>query len=309
MTAPLSADTLRGLETLALPVPLAARLHDVATGALVSDGLALTAAPLAADGETETARPQALRLAGSGTHVALRLPGIALPPIQPAGLTGDLGFMAQPKKPFRLRASDGAGRFLPLLGRHSLPAHDAAGWPGWAGLNALPPAQRPGVRRLLGNADGAATPTDWPLFSAPGRANPGALAEIRCNLEDGDGGPAPAWALIGAEHDGQLIGLGLADAMGAAVLFMAWPPLPPAMPIPPPGFAWPISIRCWWGKLKAAAVPDLAAVLGQFASPARVYEQQSPLRLLPPQPLRPGRALILRTATPRGNSTLLIRAA
>ncbi len=306
MTAPLTPETLRRLETLVLPVPAAVQFADIAQARVVNDALAVTLAPLAAaaDAARETARPRSLTRAGSGTYAAMTLPGIDLPPLMPADFAGDSGFMAQPQRPYRLRMDDAASRFLPIVARLALPAHDAAGWPGWAALDTAEPAGlRASARALL-------PPARWPLFSAPGRANPGALAEIRCNLRAADAGaPPPAWVLLGASHDGALIGLGLADANGAGVIFCPYPPLPGGAPIPPPGFAWNIRIHAWWGGLPRAPVPDLAAVLAQFALPARLYRQSGPLVILPLQPLRPGQPLLLRTQTAASNSDLLIRAA
>lgn len=306
MSAPLSTRALRRLETLVLPVPAAVRCRDIATGAIVGDGLAVSLAPLrmAADDAREAAAPRALTRAGGGTHIAMALPGITTPAIQPGNFRGDSGFMAQPPRPFRLRCADALSRFLPISLRHALPAHDTTGWPGWAALDTLSPAAlRASARAQL------AGPATLPLFSAPGRTNPGGQAEIRATLAARDAdAPIPAWVLIGAEHDGALIGLGLSDANGAAVIFCAWPPLPADTTLPPPGFAWPITIRAWSHRLPATPQPDLAAILAQFDRPARLYRQTGPLVTLPAQSLIPGQPLILRTQTAAGNSTLVMHA-
>ncbi|WP_197042286.1 hypothetical protein, partial [Sandarakinorhabdus oryzae] len=167
-----------------------------------------------------------------------------------------------------------------------------------------PAALRASARALLGDG------RHWPLFGAPGRANPGGLAEIRCNLvaRDADA-PIPAWVLIGVEHGGRLIGLGLSDSRGAAVVHCPYPPLPADMPIPPPDFAWQVRIRAWSQRLPASPLPDLAAVLAQLsAPPASLFASLGPNTALPLQSLRPGQPLNLRTTRPVGNSELVIHA-
>ena len=305
---PFGPDTLRGLETLALPVVAAAQFVDLAQARLVGDGLAASLTLLAADTDAaaQVAAPRAMLRAGGGALVAHSLPGIGLPPIQPADFSGPSPLAGS--RPYRLRVDDPQGRFLPLSARLRAPALDAAAWPGWAALATLQPASlRASAQALLGDG------RRWPLFGAPGRANPGGLAEIRCNLVARDANapvpaPVPAWVLIGIEHNGRLIGLGLSDARGAAVIHCAYPPLPAAMPIPPPGFAWPIRVRAWSHRLPAQPLPDLAAVLAQFDQPAQLFASRNPAAPLPLQNLRPGQPLSLRTTRPEGASELVIHA-
>ena len=303
-TAPFTPDSVRLLETLALPVVAVAQFSDVAVGRVVGDGLAASLSLLAADDDAapEVAAPRMLLRAGGGAHVAHALPGISLPPIQPPAFSGPSPIASA--RPYRLRLGDPQGRFLPFSARLLAPALDAAAWPGWAALNSLQPAGlRASARALLGEG------RRWPLFGAPGRANPGGLAEIRCNLVARDAGaPVPAWVLIGIEHDGRLIGLGLSDSRGAAVVHFAYPPLPAAMPIPPPGFAWPIRVRAWSRRLPASPAPDLATVLAQFDRPAQLFASLNPAQPLPVQNLRPGQPLSLRTTRPGGASELAIHA-
>ena len=301
---PFTASTARVVETVALPVLAAAQFADVASGRIVGDGLAasLTLMASAAADAAAIAAPRALTRAGGGAHVAHSLPGLALPPIQPSHFTGPSPL--PPPRPYRLRLDDSNARFLPFTARVTAPAQNAAAWPGWAVLDTLLPASlRASARALLGDG------RRWPLFSAPGRANPGGLAEIRCNLVARDAAaPIPAWVLIGVEHNARLIGLGLSDARGAAVIHCPYPPLPAATPIPPPGFAWPVRIRAWSRRLPATVLPDLATIFGQFAAPAQLFARIGPNTVLPVQQLRPGQPLSLRTTRPAGNSELVIHA-
>lgn len=304
ITPPFQPETCQVLETLALPVVAAAQFADLAVGRVVGDGLAasLTLMASAADNAAEVAAPRALVRAGGGAHVAHSLPGIRLPPIQPADFSGPSPPAAP--RPYRLRLADPQARFLPFSARLQAPALDAAAWPGWAALASLQPAAlRASARALLGDG------VRWPLFGAPGRANPGGLAEIRCNLvaRDADA-PVPAWVLIGVEHQGRLIGLGLSGPRGAAVIHCPYPPLPADMPIPPPGFSWPIRIRAWSHRLPADRMPDLAAVLAQFDRQAQLFGSRNPDTPLPSQDLRPGQPLSLRTTRTAGNSELVIHA-
>lgn len=311
--APFEPAGCRVLETLALPVAAAARFVDIAVGRVVGDGLAASLTLMASDAEkaAEVTAPRRLVRAGSGALVAHSLPGIRLPPIQRADFSGPSPVAAS--RPYLLRVTDPLGRFLPYSARLRAPAADTTTWPGWAALHTLQPTGlRASARALLGK-DG----TRWPLFGAPGRANPGGLAEIRCNLvaRDADApipapvpAPIPAWVLIGIEHAGRLIGLGLSDARGAAVVHCPYPALPADMPIPPPGFAWPIRVRAWSHRLPASPVPDLAAVLAQFDRPAQLFGRRNPAAPLPLQNLRPGQPLSLRTTRPVGDSELVIHA-
>lgn len=299
MSAPaLSLAPVRRLETLLLPVPALVRFRDVATGRIVGEGLAaglraVEEGGLAVGGATALAR------SGQGSWCAHRLPGVQQPGIAAPDVAGDSGFFAAPRRPFALAVADALGRMLPLAARVALPQAGPAAWAGWA-------ARDPALLTLFGAAAGQ-PPAALPLFSAPGRANPGGLVEIRCQLGLAAGGPPPAWVLITATIDGVLHGVGLCDATGAAVIFMPPPPLPTDQLIPPPGFAHLVTLRAHGGRLAADRVPDLADVLDQLDRPAVLLASAAPRALLAPLPLQPGRATVVQTTG--GDSRLLMEPA
>ncbi len=280
--AVLATAPLTRLETLLLPAPALLRFRDMATGRLMTGPLDVALRAAGGDGRP-LGQPVALARAGQNSWCAHRLPGVRPLPMAAPDVDGDSGFFAQPRRPFVLTVADATGQVLPLAATLALPQAGPAIWAGWAGRN-------PAVLALLGAPDG-----QLPLFAAPGRQNPGAMAEIRCQLGAAAGGPPPAWALLTATIDGVVRGVGVSDANGAAVIFMAPPPLPPDQLIPPPGFAHMVTLRAYGGRLPGE-VPDLGAVLDQLDHPAPLLGTAAPRALLPALPLVSGRVLVAATA-------------
>ena len=286
--------SLKVLERMSLPAPFGIVFRDPATATAVSDGLRITVEP---DGEPELARR--LMVTRSGVWTTTQLPG---PP-------------RSVPKPFRIALHDELGRFQPMAFTAELPQRGLFAWDGWSAhppsllapfLGDLPPPDQPSVPP-------PAPRLEWiPLFSAPGRAAPALLAEIRCDIVEADGREA-AWALVAASVGGQIRGLGLADAKGRALIHFAYPQRPPAtLPASPPAlshFRWNVELAVYRKPLPAdavPAVPTLAAIFAQLNHPRTPLARIDPVQPLGPKELVLGRPLTIRTETQQGPSSSLV---
>lgn len=183
------------LEEVTIVTPLGVKFLDESTLAAVSDDLTVTLHP---DGIPEWKTRGIVNR--SGVIVFNNLPGMR---DVERGAGDDAFWAAQPPRfDFVLEVTDRAGRFLPYTLDLQLP-----------------------VRRLLTLP--VAFPLDpregLPLFSAPARPTPEAMAVVRTELVDAvHGGPA-AWALVEARTESSLV-RGLADARGSVMLALPYPP-------------------------------------------------------------------------------------
>ncbi|MDV3456318.1 hypothetical protein RZN05_04930 [Sphingomonas sp. HF-S4] len=288
---------VRVLDRISRPAPIGIRFRDVATGGFVGDGLRVTVTSV-----RNPARRALLEANAKAVWYANRFPGFS-----DAALGGPDWEALQ--QPCLVEVDDAYGRFLPLRIVLDLPQRGLVDWPGWGDLP-------PDPLLPLANDDSppAISPETLPLFSAPGRSLPAPLAEIRCQLERDDGGPA-AWALLTASHGGTVRAIGQADAQGRAVLFFAYPERPrPSLATSPPAitdFRWSIELAAYWDGLDPAEPPEFAALMAQLDHPRTLFASTaSPPEPLPSQLLSFGRGLVLRTeSTPDGPSSSLLMAA
>lgn len=112
------------------------------------------------------------------------------------------------------------------------------------------------------------------LFSAPARSVPAGRAVLRASLrelprrDDPDAAPRAAWAVLELRQGAALLGRGLADARGEALLPFPWPD-PPNLPAggSPFAHAWTLSLTVrYQAKADPTALPDYCALLAQPAA-------------------------------------------
>jgi hypothetical protein len=287
---------VRILERITRPAPFGIIFWDFATGAPIGDGLEVSVTLASRPALTTTLVPNR-----SGVWVAVRLPGRTDAELSAADDWSAL------LRTYRIEVVDRAGRFLPLRLDAELPTGGLYEWPGWAGL----PEDR--LRPLSdGDSPPVISPARIPLFSAPERSVAGPLAQLRGELVDSATGAPAAWALVTASHAGIVRGLGLADRMGRATLFFAYPERErPSLTSPPAitDFRWALEIAAYYDPPPGPTpeVPDLAAIMSQLDHPCDLFESTlSPPELLGQQLLSFGRPLVMRTgATPDGPSSSL----
>jgi hypothetical protein len=274
--------------------------RDAADQSVVADGLDIAL--------RDAARPErAVRLVStaSGTWMTPRLPGLGA---DLAGLPEQWPLRA---RLFAVDVADRLHRYLPARFQARLPTRGRFVWPGWAGLD------RARIRPLLPAGAAADFVPDYlPLFPAVTGPLSGPRATVRAQLAfrqpDGSDRPAP-WAAVTVSIDGVVVGLGVADARGAAAVSFNHPPLPASTVQPPSAerseISWAVTLGVYYGAL-AGDPPDLAAILGQLKGTAtRALSTLAPNAPdLPPQSLVLGRPLTVATrrdATDRFSSLYL----
>jgi len=186
--------TVEVREELTIVTPLGVKFRDESTLALVSDDLIVTLHPEGlAEVKTAGVRNR------SGVFVFAHLP--AMREVEQG--EGDDAFWAAPppRFDFVLEVTDRGGRFLPYAFALQLPVR---------GLLTLP------VASPLDTSDGL------PLFSAPSRETPEAMAVVRAELIDATSGGPAAWALVEARTETKVV-RGLADERGRLMLALPYP--------------------------------------------------------------------------------------
>lgn len=179
---------------------------------------------------------------------------------------------------YRIEVRDPRGRFLPIAFDADLPARGLLSWLApWLSPPqpiALPGASPSSPQVLLDRI---------PLFSAPSRPTPEPLAVVRAQMREAVGGRVAAWALLGVEIDGDVVGLGLADREGRVAVHFPYPE-PPRTPLSSPpearsDFRWIVGLTAYASSSsppvppsEVPMIPDLADVLAQLASPRAVID-------------------------------------
>jgi len=202
---------------------------------------------------------------------------------------------------YRVEVRDPFGRFLPLAFDADLPARGLFTWraPLLSPPQLLALPGEPGSPPLL-------LLERVPLFSAPSRPVPEPLAVVRAHLREVGTEREAAWSLLGVSIDGDLRGLGLADARGRVAVLFPYPEPPRITLASPPearnDFTWQIALTAFWSRESPPRpVPDLADLADVFsalATPRAVIESIAS----PPVPLRLTyrQALTARTAGAAG---------
>jgi len=287
-----NADDLKVLERPSRVAPFGARFWDAATRRFIGERLRIRAYPR---GGTYARATEGFANK-SGVFVVAGLPGLrAL-----ENGAGDPEYWAgighapiPPRLAFRIEMEDPAGRFLPYWFAADLPKQG-----------------------LYGPAAGVSS---MPLFSAPARPVPAALAVVRAQLRIAATGKPAAWALVRVDCEGERVCTGLSDREGRVALMFAYPePLPKhlAPPPPPPPPSQPLAIpqKQWTIALEARytpraagePVPDMESLERILAQPVRaLLKSVAPDVVLPGQTLKLGSELVVHSA---GSSFLFIQA-
>lgn len=179
---------------------------------------------------------------------------------------------------YRIEVRDPRGRFLPIAFDADLPARGLLSWlaPWLSPPQPIPlPGTSPSSPQVLLDR--------IPLFSAPSRPTPEPLAVVRAQMREAVGGRVAAWALLGVEIDGDVVGLGLADREGRVAVHFPYPE-PPRTPLSSPpearsDFRWIVGLTAYASSSsppvppsEVPMIPDLADVLAQLASPRAVVD-------------------------------------
>jgi hypothetical protein len=207
----------------------------------------------------------------SGTWMTPRLPGLSME------LSEKPADWPAKARTFHVAVDDPERRFLPIRFDAKLPARGRLQWPAWAGfdqakiLPILPAGAAPGYK-----------PDYLPLFPSIARTAPGPRATLRAQLAErqADGTDKPAaWAVMAVTvkdkdpSKDKLIALGVAGADGSIAACGAYPKLPGQEAADAAKgrkqVIWDMEIAVYWDELPGDP-PDLAAILGQLKSPARV---------------------------------------
>lgn len=284
--------TVQVFERVSRHAPFGLRLWDIAGATDLVDGLDIEVSARA-DSQSSV-RAFVNR---SGVYSVAGLPGLRRFELGEAD--DDAAFNAALRR-YRVTVRDPQGRFLPFAFDADLPARGLFTW--------LPPDSPP--QPLLLPTDHGSPPGPMigrvPLFSAPSRAEPGPVASVRTQLRELGGERAAAWALLTASIDSLVQGIGLADEEGRVAVLFPYPDRPRrTLTSPPPAvndFRWSVELTAYYiprpADTPAPAIPDLADVLAQLASPQVLFRSTvSPPQALPALPLEYRGPLTVRTET------------
>lgn len=265
-------------DVLTLRTLLGYRFLDAATGALVADGLRVTARAVGGGRTVEGFRTASGAVA-FGVLPGLRALAVPGPDPEP------------PDREFWVEVEDAARRFVTVRRRVSVPRRAGS-----------PPGPAPAL-------------ADFYLFSRPERPPPPGVGEVRVELVAG-GEPA-AFAVVEAEVDGQTR-YGIADARGRAVVYVPYPAASIALVGSPPSGAAPLTDQAWPVTLRARYEPDAVDLAPPLRGPgppvpdlATLFDQRAAAWGSPPAPdleaeLRLGEPLVLRSAPPPAGGPLAL---
>lgn len=281
---------LRIRERVVRQAPFGLRLWDPATGTQLIEGVEIDAHP-----RQHPYRTARAFVNPSGIYCVQDLPGLQTFTHVEADDPTD---WAAALRGYRVTMRDPLGRFLPAAFDADLPVRGLLD----PFLVASPPA---GILPLPESPPSPPVepPPRLPLFSAPSRPVPDAVAVVRAGLREFPSGRPAAWCLLQASIGGTAVGLGLADAEGRATILFPYPAPPKrtltSPPMPRNDFRWTLTLSAYYRPRPADAavpeIPDLADLLAQMDSPRRLLESLSPPQAMPPLPLEYGLPLTVRT--------------
>lgn len=280
----MNADDVKILDSPTRVTPFGARFWDAATRRFIADGLRLKAYRA---GETRTRAVEGF-VNPSGVHLLAGLPGLR----NLENGRGDAAYWAQvshptspSRPPYRIEMTDTSGRFLPYWFNADLPKRGLYRSP--ALPTTSPTTSPPGAGAEY-----------LPLFSAPARKVPAALAVVRAQLRVAGTTQPAAWALVHAYWRGERICTGLADREGRVALLFAYPePVPKHLQraSPPQEFSegtWDIDLQAHYTPRAGPApeIENLETILAQ--EPRPLLEADGLIAMLPQQRLTLGAELV-----------------
>lgn len=250
---------------------LGLQFRDAVSGEVVDEGLKVELHDLLRPHRVQPLL--ANRIGIFALHAAAGLHGFVVPP-PPAVLS--------PSEPgrYQLQVRDGRRRYLPLCLVPELPG---AGL--WGPALTSPAGVAPFLEPFV------------PLFSAPTRVLPPALASLRVQLRRArqPGLPAP-WARLELWLGSTRLAEGQADEGGRALLIFPLPrpretTLGTSPAGRPPAFEWTVTLRAFWNPaFKTTVVPTLDEVFSQGA--LGLLQSLAPVLPLPPLLLQAGETLM-----------------
>lgn len=279
------------LEQVTLVQPLGLRFWDHVTEAVISDGLLVTAYPVADPGLRTAAYANR-----SGVYSVRNLPGLR----EIESGAGDAAFWAAhpPQFDFVVEVVDTEGRFLPFRLPVKLPVRGIYAFQDFELASPLD------ARQLV------------PLYSAPARMLAAPMAIVRAELYDPIRRTPAAWAVVEAEAGGAPPVRGIADDQGRVLLPFPFPE-PQSFglgsPLRPGGTRladqmWPVDLKfAYTPQMPPPAIPDLTEVLKQL--PARAWEDSLLTTPLTGTTLRYGQPVVLRSrsaASPPGSTQMSV---
>jgi hypothetical protein len=226
--------------------PLGLRFWDPLACAFVSDGLRVTAYPVA-----DPTRRVAAITGRSAIYVFHKLPGMG----DVERGEGDAAFWQNPpaNRAYVVEVEDELGRFVPFQIAVNAPVRGSMEWTAPAGVS-LPPSP----------------PGAVPLFSAATRPVPAGRGVIRAALWDPVRSRPAAWAVITAKVGNQSGVLGVADAQGQVLLMFPYPGpegtgIGGLQAVPLTQQTWGVELAAWYapGAGEAPARARLAEVIAQ----------------------------------------------
>lgn len=165
---------------------------------------------------------------------------------------------------YRIEVLDPRRRFVDMAFDADLPARGVLNW-------LAPWMSPPQALSLPVWSEGASPPApllmQLPLFCAPTRPVPDALAAVRAQLRDGAGGPLAAGALLSVQIQGRMCGLGLADDQGRVAVCFPYPEPPRHQRLSPAqarrDFSWSMTLEAFFtapGSPAPQPSPDLRLI-------------------------------------------------
>jgi hypothetical protein len=277
---------VRILERFTILAPLGVRFWDALTNSIIADGLRVTAYPFNNPARIVQGFPNR-----SGTYVLQNLPGMR----DIENGAGDAEFWANlpPKRPFVVEVIDHDRRFQPFLLSVDLPVK--------------------GVLTLECAPESPPSPLDTglsvvPLYSAPARPVPGAMAVLRASLWNPLTKSPAAWAMIEAYVAGRysVRAHGFADEQGRIALIFPYPepidfaddpesPVPLAVGPKLTEQVWSVQLYAAYTPLSAVpAIMDLHTILTQ--APADLWQDAVQTQQLSEVQLKFGQELTVRSS-------------
>jgi hypothetical protein len=290
------------IETWSRTTPFGVGFMDVASGELVSEGLAVRVFTLAAGGRAVD--PVAAIPNRRGLFVAHGLFG-------PAAFDGEDQGAASPPDGFLVEVRDDFGRYTPFVMHVGLPASHGLVAP--ACLTELAVA-------TAASASPPPAPVHVPILGTASRRVPAGLAVVRASLVDRDRRKGAEFAVLEVRQSGRLLARGIADARGevAAVFaypeptaWPAWsPPGPPPSPQPLARQTWSLDVSVRYRRdlpryTPDTARPSLADLCEVLQQPLATVSTASPPVMLGGADLTYGEELVL-GARAGGRAELLI---
>lgn len=257
---------VRVLEPISRVTPLGLRFWDLATNAVIDDGLTLSAYPV---GQPWHAQKSLVN--PSGVHVLQDLYGLR----ELESGTGDKAFWdgltTDKRRDFILEVEDNLNRFLPFACRVKLPVR------GLLRLQDILPLEAGNVVAIEPQKlKLEPTALVLPLFSNPARRVPAGMTAIRASLHNQISSAPAAWAALEVHlgNDPVVLARGFADSNGQVQVFMPYPKLPDQ--IDPSAFgkhSWLLNIQIAYTPVKditslsAQKIPDLYKQFTQTLNP------------------------------------------